>query len=303
LTRRRSQIRAIINLTDHTTACYREAGEGIAAKDQDHGFCPNAATAGLLGFMRSFSQGEPCSVATFQVHCDESGKLQDSKCVTFSGCIFREDAVAEFSRRWTECLEDAQIADLHMKDAMRFGGEFRGWKNHGSDRDALLETLGKLLHDRGSQVVFTMDTKKFKLLDQNTQGLLKNPVYAGFDGLLKVIMSTAVHHKTPEHRFHLVYDLSEEYSTECLRLFNKMRMRQPSVKTFFPSIAFADDREFPPLQAADMVAYCAREEFLQGVGCCTGIVGKLLDISGSSTAIQKTVVHKQGRPLGEGMVE
>lgn len=243
-------------------------------------------------------------MAVFQVYCDESGKLSDSKCVIFAGVLFRESEVAGFSERWSSYLKDAAIRSLHMKEAIRLEGEFRDWKGRDKDRDALLETLGKLLHDRSVlQVVFTMNVEEFKGLDPTTQNLLKNPVYAGFDGLLKAIRSRALLHNAPNHKFHLVYDLSEEYSVQCLKLFNRMRMLQQPIAQFFPSIAFADDREFPPLQAADMIAYCAREEFLRGVGHCDGIIGKLLEISGSTASVSKTALFKAGRPLGEGIVE
>ena len=111
--------------------------------------------------MRSFPDREDCGyMAIFQVHCDESGKLHDTKNVAFGVCVFREDEVAGFWRRWNDLLKDANIAYLHMKEAMRLEGEFRGWKDRKTgeaERDELLEALGKLLHERsGLQIFFVM---------------------------------------------------------------------------------------------------------------------------------------------------
>jgi len=137
-------------------------------------------------------------------------------------------------------------------------------------------------------------------LDPVTKNLLKNPLYAGFDGLLNRIIQRSLQANTSNNQFNLVYDLSEEYSVQCLKLFLKMRARS-AVKQFFPSLAFADDQEFPPLQAADMVAYCGREETENGVGKCKGIIGKRLDLLGSSDSASRPLIHRQGRPLGEAV--
>jgi hypothetical protein len=82
-----------------------------------------------------------------------------------------------------------------------------------------------------------------------------------------------------------------------------MRITKSVIRQFFPSLTFADDREFPALQAADMLAYCGKEEFLNGEGRCSGIVGKLLEISRLRGAIPQTAVFRKGEQLGEATIE
>jgi hypothetical protein len=56
-------------------------------------------------------------------------------------------------------------------------------------------------------------------------------------------------------------------------------MMQQAYREFFPSVSFADDQEFAPLQAADMLAYCRREQFINGEDAskCEPLIQKLLE--------------------------
>ncbi|MBI3408078.1 MAG: DUF3800 domain-containing protein [Planctomycetes bacterium] len=244
-------------------------------------------------------------MAVFQVHCDESGKLQDSKCVVFAACVFAQNEVSGFSRKWNDYLRNAGIKYLHMTDAMRCQGEFRDWANRRRDRDDLLETLGQLLVDRTAfQSLSPMDVSHFRALPSDDQKRFKDLVYAGFDALMTTLMTDAANFQKPEHRFHLIYDLSEEYSSQCLKHFNKLRRMHESYRQFFPSLTFADDQEFPPLQGADMVAYCRKEVFLKGADGCPGVVQKLIKIIlDSPRSSERSMRYGHGAALGEGILE
>ena len=223
------------------------------------------AVSGLVEFCLSL-EGSASSVATLQVYCDESGKLQDQKCVVFAGCIFRNDEMLGFDRKWREFLASAGVRYVTMKEAMHLRGEFQGWSGKRlAERDDILETLALLLMDRSVlHQVATMDTANFQSLSQSQKARLKDPTYAGFEVLLRSIVDDCGRKaQNRDHRFHIVYDLSQEYSETCLRLFHRMRTMEQAPNQYFPSIAFADDREFPGLQAADMIAYCKFQEFTQ----------------------------------------
>jgi len=266
----------------------------------------SAGFARVFGNFRDLLQlpnDEVPYMAAFKVYCDESGKLADSKVVMFAGSVFLEDEVKAFNRKWSNILASAKIAYLKMSEAMSFGGEFKGWKDRSKDRDDVLEGFGKLLRESTIfHVVFTMDTAKFNSLDHKTRITLKNPIYAAFDGMIKALVAGTAQRRTPEDQFHLIYDLCDEYSERCLKLFDKIRTTHSPLKPLFPSLTFADDVDFPGLQAADIVAYCGKEEFKYGVGNCTGIIGRLLEISGSNDVEPGEVVFGTNDPTGSGRV-
>jgi hypothetical protein len=214
----------------------------------------------ITEFCRTFYQEEELIMAAFQVYCDESGELHDKKCVSFAAAIFPQDEVAVFNRKWKSLL--GKVRCVSMKEAMHYEGEFKDWKGQEHDRDGLLESLAILAQER---VMYhtnsTLDAATFASFDPRLQGRLKGISYAGFEALVKNIAQGA-ERNMPDAHFHLVYDLSETYSVECLKLFTRLRMMHSLYRSRFTALSFADDCDYPPLQAADMLAYASRHALL-----------------------------------------
>ena len=78
-------------------------------------------------------------MAVILLALDESGKLDNTEDVVFGGCMFENSESHRFGERWNKRLDESKIYSLHMKDAMRLGGNFRGWKD--PDRDTLPREL------------------------------------------------------------------------------------------------------------------------------------------------------------------
>jgi hypothetical protein len=72
----------------------------------------------------------------------------------------------------------------------------------------------------------------------------------------------------PRDNVMLICDDSEEYSSECLRAYRRLKQLEPLISKRVPCITFADDQYYAPLQAADMYAYCVRA---QHVGSAPGL--------------------------------
>ena len=160
-------------------------------------------------------------IAVVSVYCDESGKLADSKVVVFAAAVADDSDWKTLGKGWLKALRQARIRSLHTKEAMRRKGQFEGWVE--ADRDGLLEQLAKLANERiACNYSFEMDTAKFSALPQPDRKRLKDLPYCAFEGLIRAIAHE--HQDRPNMRFQLVYDLSEEYSTECLKLFNPARV-------------------------------------------------------------------------------
>ncbi len=244
-------------------------------------------------------------MAVFQVYCDESGHLADTECVSFGACIFAQDEIATFVQKWNGLCANAGVRYITMKEAMSFAGEFKGWRDRAGERDSLLEAACDLFQDR---CVFhtnsTMGSKEFKALSEDRKKKLRNLPYAGFEALVKGISDTAK--KNPANRFHLIYDLSEAYSTECLKMFNRLRMMHGVYRQFFTALTFADDCDFPPLQVADMLAYVHRLEYIAGgIDKCEGITKRLLEIinrDGNGGLRKKDLIYGEDAGLGDGVI-
>jgi len=238
-------------------------------------------------------------MASFQVYTDESGELADSNCVSFAGAILEADDIPAFNRKWKKVLQESGVTYLSMSEAMNSRGEFRTWKDRTKDRDELLESLAALSHPYSCWYTnSTLDAAKFAKYPEALRKKLRGIAYAGFEALIKGI---AEHPAIPhDAHFHLVCDLSETYSLKCLKLFHRLRMMHSVYRLMFTALSFADDHDYPPLQIADMLAYCFRQEYL---GTPAPIIIRLLSIFRREKRLPKRELeYANGSGLGNGII-
>jgi hypothetical protein len=242
-------------------------------------------------------------MAAFQVFCDESGEQSDPLCITFASVVFDVDEIPGFVRKWKELLGQAGIRYLAMKEVAACNGEFSGWKDRTEDRNELLHELSKITFDRSvfnvnSTVGKNHDPVNFKKL----KAIIAKIAVSGFEALLKGIVEWSK--SNPEIRCHLIYDISEAYSRDCMGMFNKLRSLNSVYKQRFSAITFADDTECPPLQAADMLAYCFRQISIRdGLSNCIDPVKTVMTNIGQGKPFgQRDLVYREGTGINDGVI-
>jgi len=189
-------------------------------------------------------------------YLDESGKLHDKEFVSFAGYATGPDHWDDFSREWRFAFNRTGVRSVRMQDAVDFRGQFAGWRDHRhTQRDALLLRLAETIESFELASVFLpISLVEFKDLSENDQKHWKSLSRCGFVGVIKCLLTLF----PSTVAFHMIYDLSEDYSAKCVRLFNLLRVRDQDIRRRCWAITFADDERTPPLQAADMLAYCSR---------------------------------------------
>lgn len=210
-------------------------------------------------FGRIVCREEVAHVATLGIAAfDESGKLADTQFVVFAGSISTPEQWQFVSVNWNAVLQKSGIQYLSMKEAMHCRGQFLKWKDRLRERDALLVSLAEMFHQSiALHVAAPIDSNAFKALPHEARRLLKNPVYCGFQACVHGLMAAV---QNPAMKIALQCDSSEEYAVQCLRLYLKMRAHDAEFKNRCVSITFSEDQHYPPLQAADMLAYCVRQD-------------------------------------------
>jgi hypothetical protein len=256
---------------------------------------------GLRSFQEHVNMSDLVGPVLWEACFDESGKLQLSDIVSFGGCAGPREAMTEFCGLWERCIKQAGLSYTSMKDAMRFEGPYSGWKDNILKRDQLLTDLAKLLLKSELVMISApMATAEFKALPAQEQESLWNDVeYCGFEACTTGILEMA-----PNLALHVICDLSEQYAPTCVDLFNKLRTRNEHVKAQCFAITFADDKRHAGLQAADMIAYCSRADYLRSARTPDPIVQDLLDIlsvRGNST--HWFVWKAGGKGIGHGQTE
>jgi hypothetical protein len=238
-------------------------------------------------------------MAILQAYFDESGKLQDNADhVVFGGLAGRMDEVSVFSRQWRELL-GSDVDHIHMKDAMRLEGAFKGWKGKESARDELLIECAKLAwSESGMLIVSEMDKNDFLTLAPSQRKRLKNPTYGGFETCIRALAA-----EFTGHDLHVWYDESQEYAETCLKLYRRLKSMNTDLARRLPSLTFADDEKYPGLQAADMVAYSAYVVQRDGTAA-PRVVREIRTIfRGAQRGGKKHLLYTKGASLGSGILE
>jgi hypothetical protein len=62
----------------------------------------------------------------------------------------------------------------------------------------------------------------------------------------------------------LTFDEDEEFAVECYQIISRLRRDNSDLRELVVSIGFADDRVYPALQAADILAHFTHERLVTG---------------------------------------
>lgn len=252
--------------------------------------------AGLEGFYRSMAY-RGMAVASF----DESGKLNDSEIVAFGGCVMLGTSVNDFTQRWEQRLKSDRLSHTSMKEAVNLQGPYEKWKGTPELRDAVVRDLAALLLDAPAlRIVSPITRGSFISLSQDFRKRMGNdPHYAGFEACVIGALRSRL-----DVGLFINCDLSEEYSEKIIKLFHRLRRLNPDVKDRCVGIGFADDEVNGPLQAADMIAYCARAHAIRDSVPPQLIVAELIELLRSQGVEEHSVLYEvNGKGLGEGRFE
>jgi len=249
-------------------------------------------------------------MSTLQGYFDESGKLSDPNpgIVAFAGCISTYDGWQSLSNRWNEIFDQVGIRSLHMKEVMSFRGDWRQFKDKEPERDDVLVELAKAVYKSSFFLLAApMLSQEFLALPQAEQPRLKNLQYCGFETCVKGLSDSISTSITGPVKVQLICDLSEEYSSECLKLFIRLRRANKPLANLFPALTFGVDEGLLPLQVADMYAYCCRKHHIQrnGLDTMPAVISGLFDaLHGGSGTEEGHMIYRAGKiDLGLGAIQ
>lgn len=230
---------------------------------------------------------------------DESGKPNDQDYVVFAGCVATDSQWGVISEQWKAILAENEIRYLTMKEAFGFTGEFKHWRQRKKERDRLLLKLASMAHPLiAFYVASPIKSKEFTDLTDKQRAKLKHIQYCGFEACVRQTIEGI---KNREMRVHIYCDSSEEYARECLELYIKLRRTNQEMRDKCIAITFAEDEHFPPLQMADMIAYCVRHGKSDRA---EPIITQILGIFQKDGIGTSGLVYKEGGGgLGHGLLE
>jgi hypothetical protein len=193
---------------------------------------------------------------------DESGKFQDHEVVASCGFGASESQLRDFDKQWDNQLRRIGMDALHWVKARRNG------KTLGSNigPQTLKERINELkpfadcINDYlGIGISCVFEVTGYTSFAQESKQLLggvDNPFYIQF---LRTVLLLAEYAK-PDENVAMTCDEDEETAWNSYRLYRRVKELDPRAGKRLKAITFADDENFPALQAADMLSFLCREQ-------------------------------------------
>jgi uncharacterized protein DUF3800 len=214
-------------------------------------------------------------VSVFHVYADESGKFGNDKCeyISLCGLVGHVSEWARVQLEWNNCLFRWQVPPIHMAHIKR-PEEHPEWKKIKDDwgnnwevkRDRMLLEFAQLIgRSNVASVGAVVDAKHFRLLpDSPLKAVYDEPLKFAFHELVSgsIEKTEAIDKCSP---IGLVIDDDHDTAHVCHSLLSSLKIGLPKVRHRISSICFVNDRFFPGVQAADMLAYESRRLMVEKI--------------------------------------
>jgi hypothetical protein len=196
-------------------------------------------------------------MAVFHAYFDYSGSQGDCPNVVYAGAMATDKVWLDVSDNWVKTLGKRNISSLHMAEIMR--PAWRGRRQN--ERDELLVTLSDLVADSVERIfVGVHSTAQWMKLPEAQRVKFRNIQNTMFEACVKTLFE--VSDLRANDTVHLYFDSSGD-AAEHLKTYLAIRQRSALIKGKCATIAFGEDELMPPLQVADMIAYCYFQDALK----------------------------------------
>ena len=210
-------------------------------------------------------------MAIFHAAFDESGKA-DREHIVFAGLIATPGPWQKFNEKWMDLISPFGIRYWRSLDAAHRTGQFKCFRESQNDLEKLtLDLADTICEFAEGGSIHTITMEQYRLLPQTRRTEFKDPFYAAFhQGLVGLATGP---HVTATDTLTLIYDDAEEYASECLTAYRRLKKLRSDIGDRIVGLCFHDDKHYPPLQAADMFAFVYR---LRAEGKLGGIWAEVL---------------------------
>lgn len=193
-----------------------------------------------------------------QGYFDESGK-RDQPVVAFCGFLTAASKMQAFDDAWNNVLRVYQMPYFTAKNAFRENVPMGKFSKHSvAKRIEVLKPFADCIRKHFEcGVTAAVDVAGFSALSRAARKQLGNIDNPHFLAFLQCVMGS-LKHMHSDDRISFICDDDEGTAWDCYQFYRQARRIYPLSKKHFVSIAFADDKQFPALQAADMLSSLVR---------------------------------------------
>ncbi len=196
-------------------------------------------------------------MSTFFGFLDETGdRLKDDR-VFMCGCIGWDEAWNKFSPCWGHEVRIAGVGGIHGTELLSCSGRFAAWTEDESD-----DLAGRLIDIIRTSVPIGigvgLDAAHYRSLTAGQQNEIGSPRIILMSRAIKVMASVVEEARNQGNQvegINITFDDSQD-AAQMLRTWLRLKQdpEHTALRALVPSVGFADDEFFYPLQAADLLA-------------------------------------------------
>lgn len=214
-------------------------------------------------------------MAHFYIYGDESGKLEQSQITSFCGYVGHATEFERVMMEWNNCRFTWGIPPIHTRLIMDPGRDKSGewgrirtdWGNLWEDkRDEMLNDFSLiLLRSHLAATGAVVDAEHFRFMPTSPwKAAMKNPIYISLYTLLMESLDK-IDRISTSLPVSIVIDDDPQTAIGCYGLLTELRKQFPRVRERLTAVTFGDDKQYPALQMADMIAYHSRSFMVERI--------------------------------------
>jgi hypothetical protein len=195
---------------------------------------------------------------------DESGSHGKGTFV-IAGYLATAHNWERFKADWNTALsEEPRITHFHRGHNYHGDGVFEGWDE--PTRQAKLNRMIRVFERFGAHIVELSSTIEWNEYRAVVHGPLakelSNPYYFCLHGVMSLAVDWV--RKTGEDAdISFVFDYQFEHQAEAVRQYTHIKQRFPQIGKHMSGICFMDDEKVAGLQAADLIAWQIRRDYVK----------------------------------------
>lgn len=186
-------------------------------------------------------------------YADESGHAADLKCrhVGMAGIVAPSETWEELDRLWPTILARYRLENFHMREYAHRRGPFADWPEE-RRRTLMKELLDAIASLSPTIVGSVVSMHAWRALPASDSALFVDPYYCCVQ---EFVYMAEVHGATVgEDKVSIILSQNTEFRGKAKSLADVL-LNSKTMPGVLTSISYADMREQPGLQAADLVAY------------------------------------------------